>query len=537
MSRRRLGIGLTALALLGLGWWWLRAPDKSESVAAHQSEASKATPPPLSRHKLQRDVSGLARALSTAASRTLGLVMVTGHVRDAYSREPVAGAEVIFTGPSGESSARTDESGIYSIELLPGLYRSFAQGSEYVAVARQEAQRLPGPVSAAEVGMPQHGLAPLAGFWIDRHGVDLFVERGGTIRGRVLDPGGNPVAGAIVAAHSPRTGTARLISGADVTESAGDGSYEVRVRARTVEMQVTHDAYAGLAGPASIYVGPGQVQELDLHLAAGCIIEGIVVDVQGQPIAEGSFERYVGGTPPNDFSPIGKIDEAGRVRYTQSWEGDVRLRAWPWGHAASEVKSYSCKDGLHYSGETFVIPNVEPSIEGSVVSYDGAPVPLAFVDIFPLSPGGMSQQERADYDGKFSFHNLPEGKYQVTTHVPGQGVALDFVSIPSKGVRLELSGSGSIVGTTDGLPSGAFRLRYRCTLEIEDSQFAKSDALSMPWQDLLVPVGSGTFRIDELPACTIVGFAESDAGSVPISAEIEARSETPLRVSFIRGEL
>jgi len=517
----RLLLGGAAI-LLGLALYFLWPADSKSSAAKEPLAKNRVTQ--TSETRLRNDVNGLARAFSMVAARTIGTIVIRGQVRDRHSGEPIADAEVLFTGPSGETSVACDGDGNYRAELMPGLYRSYAQAEGYVAVAQAAAARLPGPVSAAAVAMPREGIAPLVGVFRDQNSVNLSLTPGATIRGRVLDRNGSAISGAVVASKAP--GGVRVISGSDVTESDGSGSYELLLPAGSIQLEANHEQYAAMASSSSAYLRAGEALERDLVLTAGCIVEGNVIDSDGELVVSGSFEqkRYDGS-----YTPIGEIRE-GQVRFAMDREGSVTLRAWPWKHPPSEDQEFSCSDGAHYTDATFVIPDVAPSLSGTVTDADGAPAAFAFVDLFGLETGGATQQERADSQGEFAFFAVPDGPYQLSVYVPGRGATLDLVDIPSSGVPLRLGGVGAIIGSAD-VEAGSIEMRYRCAFDLDEDEAARSDELSMPMQTLLVPVSSGTFRIDDVPACPIEGVFSSAGVQRPFSVLVQKKEEVVLRLS------
>ncbi len=499
-------------------FWPTSSPSKTVDTQASVSAKSDRQD-----QRFRQDINGLARAFSMVAGRAMGTVMIAGVVSDRSTGQAIPGAEVVFTGPSGESSAACDDEGHYRVELLPGFYRSYARAEDYVAVAWAAAERLPGAVSAADVAMPQEGIAPLIGAFRDQRSVNLSLSPAAHIVGTVVDETGASIAGAIVAG---RNRDVHVISGSDVTESDGSGSFELIVPAGSIQFEVSHPRYAALLTNNSAYVGPGELLRLDLVLAQGCIIEGRVIDSRGNSVLSGSFERELAG---GQFVPVGEIEQ-GRVRFTSQHPGEVRLRAWPWKHPPSVTQVYHCDEGTNYSDETFVIPDAKPTLTGRVLDSDEQPVPLAFVDLFALTPGGATQQERADVHGEFSFYALPDGPYQLSAYVPGKGAIRVLVDSPSTGVPLRLQGTGSVVGSIEAVENSSLQMRYRCAFDLGDHQASLGDELSMPEQTLLVPVSSGRFRIEDLPACPIQGRFSYGSRSESFSVTIVENQDSILRL-------
>jgi len=111
--------------------------------------------------------------------------LVTGRVRDADTGDPIAGAAVAVYGParplsSGTvQSADTDEQGRYELRVPPGSNRVYYQGGTPGYSVNEPRRRF---IQVAE------------GDTIE--GVDFELKRLPVLRGRVLGPDGQPVAGA-----------------------------------------------------------------------------------------------------------------------------------------------------------------------------------------------------------------------------------------------------------------------------------------------------------------------------------------------------
>ncbi len=465
----------------------------------------------------------LARALSMVAAQAIGLVHVRGQVLDQNSGEPIPGAEVIFTGLSGETSALCDTEGRYELELLPGFYRSYAQAANFIAVAPAAAQRMPEQDLVETIAVPRANIAPLAGLFRDRAAVNLYLVQGASLRARVVDEDGNPIAGATVAADSTRR--LKVLSGSDVGESDGSGLVDLKVPSGTLTFRAQHDDYAGSRPTTRVVLEPGEQGQVEIVLLRGCIIEGEVVFQSGSPALDGAFERRLSN---GVYQVAGKISQ-GKVRYTQGHEGEIVLRAWPWKSPPTEDHTFSCTVGATFRSEVFVVPKAEPKLTGKVVDGSGMAVPFAFVDAFAMQPGGTGQQERADAKGDFEFYSLGDGPYQLSVYQPGMGATVQLIEVPSSGVPLRLSGTGAILGSVDWLETGSLTMRYRCNIRIDAEEAAQRDAVSMPMQSTLVLVENHKFRVDEVPVCPIHGLLTDGERNERFTAEVRSQADTVLR--------
>lgn len=518
----RLYVVLSVIALAALLW---RFAINSDSAKKDKPSSSPSSPEEVTTSSAGEGLNRLAKALSGAAATTLGLAKISGRVSDSQSHQGIPNAEVIFSGPSGESSVASDERGLYSIELEPGFYRSYARAEGHIAVAYSGFARLPGPVSAADVMAPREGIAPLLGVFRNLQNVNLSLAPAGRVYGQVRDSDGYAISGAVVAA---RTSVGqRVISGEDVTESESDGSYELLVPLGSLELEVSHEDYADISPESqdTAYLKrAGQELKVDLTLSKGCIVSGQVIDREGNPILEGAFEREVSD---KRYLPVGEIHN-GKVRYAGLDLGPVRLRAWPWKNAPSETIEFVCERGARFVDQQFVVPDSEPSLSGSILSPEDKPIPLAYIDLFSLMPNGATQQERADHRGDFAFYDLADGPYQLSVYIPGKGLGLMLIESPSSGVLLTLSGTGSIVGQLESGKSGTMTMGYQCAMRFDQEQEAISDPVSMPMQSLLIPVHEGRFRVDKLPACPLYGNLMMAGETLFFEVEVEKDVDTVL---------
>jgi hypothetical protein len=484
-----------AAAAAGLGWW-LTGGDAATTTPAdghgHDRVASDEPPP------IRRLVDGkwvISPRATGRASAGTGLAHVTGKVVDHGAERAVGGVEVVFAGPDGEASTTTAADGTYAIDVAPAAYRAYVRGDGVISVGFAGPERLPGPPSASRAGAPDDTLAPKIAIARDQDHVDLDVEEAGVVNGRVFDRAGHPVVGAIVRAR----GNERPVLGTDVAETGLDGTFHLELPIGGWTLEATHADYAGIAasgdGDPWVSVSTTQVASIDLTMAAGCIVRGHVIAADGGPAADGAVE--VGDDGVN-FSPAGQIEADGEFRWSTMATGDVQVRAWPWKSPPSSPQKFACDEGARFDVE-FRIGTGAPDLDGSIATADGRPAPGAFIDIWALSPGGMSQQERADTDGNWAVYTLPAGDYLISATVEGQGQVQRKVSVPAHGIALGLGGTGTVVGTTKGLAEGVVAVMIGACSNLDGA-----DVPSMATGGTrLAPVHGGTFRLDGVPACQL----------------------------------
>jgi len=302
-------------------------------------------------------------------------------------------------------------------------------------------------------------LAPgRTGVYLDRGGFDkanvvagavtlleVQIPTGVTVRGRELDPEGNPVGGATLSLSSYGNPT----DGFPVGTADEEGRFEVRDVSDGHYLSARSE---GFAPSDQLYAmaGPGAEIEVDLVLRGkGGAIEGIVLSPDGHPLV-GARVLLTGRVPAGwkgsrDWIKPGverrrveeplpfalRTDEAGRFFTDQVGAGRVRVQAraeeWmPWGRSVEIA-----------AGETtwVEIRLVDgATLEGTVRRADGSPAEEAKV----LS-GRYGQFESYNAscgaDGHYRIRGLPSGSVDVRVNESGRGTAAASLSLAERVVN------------------------------------------------------------------------------------------------------
>ena len=450
-----------------------------------------------------RDTLARVRAHAVAVARAApGSVTIAGGVFDVRDQTPVAGVEVVFRSPAGELTTTADAAGHYAIVVEPGVYRAFVRDDRVLSVGRASLIRLPGAPPPEAAGAPDESLMTVVVAERDSEGVDLEVLRGGLVTGRVVDRAGRPIAGAILHARSGL----RPALATDIAETDRDGSFELRLPAGRVELEASHPRFGGFADPAAqiLAIEPGGHLYPTIVLTAGCVITGRVVRADGAPAGDGAIERR--WDEPDSFTPDGRIAADGTFRWATTDQAEITLRAWPWHAPPSPSRTFSCGDGVRLDGVVFKLYDQPPDLEGVLVDARGAPVGHAYLDLSPLDPEGIGQQERTDDDGHWAVYNLPRGRYRCTAQADGLGVASQLVASPRAGLRLELGGTGRLTGRAP-IARGSFALQINACIDA-------AGVVGLPPSHRRVTIRDGRFAVDDLPACDLSFTASWNGHSV-----------------------
>ena len=251
-------------------------------------------------------------------------------------------------------------------------------------------------------------------------GIEIVLEAGGTIKGRVVTSDQQPVAWASVRV------------GQDVVNQLGGG---------VEQRQVTTDEQGKftmkglprkkLAAVAMGEVASSEVTPVDLSGAADAVdlllvmsiegtISGTVVDSAGEPIAEAqvtAIPDFIGGAPMKDFALRGMsaqtTDGGGHFAFRGLPPGTYRLRA-----ARSSVsRSSFMQPGTQAAtGDTDVtlVLKKNGAIKGRLAYKNGGGAVEIFTVAVAFPPGVPVNNE----SGEFEVASIPPGKYDVTFRGP-----------------------------------------------------------------------------------------------------------------------
>lgn len=224
------------------------------------------------------------------------------------------------------------------------------------------------------------------------HPMDITLQPGMTMAGRVVDKAGVPVAGARVSASGAMQ---RPITGADGRFAFGsigpESRHEIEARKR------------GFA-PAKVYGQAGE-DNLELVLRPGVALVGTVRDSSGRPIAGASIGLFL--SPHSGLSHGAYSELDGRFRIDDLEPGtSLEVRAQKSGFAtASRQVELADTDDIEF--------RLEPgrTLRGRVVDAAGAPIAGASVDAERAGDEGLRRAvgARCDSaaDGRFEVRDLP----------------------------------------------------------------------------------------------------------------------------------
>jgi protocatechuate 3,4-dioxygenase beta subunit len=169
--------------------------------------------------------------------------------------------------------------------------------------------------------------------------VTISVEKEVTIRGRVVDPEGKPVAGATVAPALTGSGNSLTGDTRFSVVTGKDGRYEMHLPAsgnREYNLMAHDGKYQQWRNWANgvtetLETKPGEsVADLDIQLTRPAIVRGRVVDAQGQPVARRQVRAAAADLRENRYyDATTETDEQGKFELKFIRPGEQYIQAAP----------------------------------------------------------------------------------------------------------------------------------------------------------------------------------------------------------------
>ncbi len=286
-------------------------------------------------------------AIDHGQARALDIQLQPGitfraRVVDAQDGRPVAGVR-LWNWEDKQVEGRSDAKGDITIGgMVPGRIQLDVEAAGYARWWSAEAtsewgrlQRHSQPGSDWQRNFDQLDFDVAAGM----RPVTIVVEKGVRVRGRVVDPDGQPVAGATVAPALTGTGNSLTGDTRFSVETKADGRFEVLLPASGPARYnlVAHDGKYqqwrkwanGVLPP--FRTTPGQeVNDVTLTLSRPATVRGKVVDAQGKPVAHREVRAHAADELENRYyDPTTQTREDGTFELRFIRPGDQLIQAAP----------------------------------------------------------------------------------------------------------------------------------------------------------------------------------------------------------------
>ena len=352
------------------------------------------------------------------------------------------------SGPDIDQDALTDEDGAFTLAgLVEGEYTVQVLADGYCRLTR-------------ECRVPED----------DAEGWTFALERGGSIRGTVLDPDGRPARRATVHLGCPQDDQSKV----HVPVRHRNGSPADRLGRYRLEGLQAFERYCILVtdsesklAPAwmcEIAVGPGEQVDLpEIRLRGGGSILGRVLDSAGHPVpgvkvnaepdrARERRLRWKLVPEETTFSSFYRYPWIPDRETSTGPQGEYELR-WLLGHyeigvslegrVAPASKGVDVDEGLRLENVDFILPH-GTAVSGRVI--DPAGQPLRGAEVTVSKPCFVGASATTDAEGRFEVQGLGAGSGYITVSMSGHAARSTRCEIPSSGNVLSLDRQPVIAG-------------------------------------------------------------------------------------------
>jgi uncharacterized GH25 family protein len=249
----------------------------------------------------------------------------------------------------------------------------------------------------------------------------LTLVAGAKVSGRVVDDRGTAIAGARVTFHGASDWSQQADERLDAVTSGKDGAFEIAAMpAGSYRFAAAHPEFARGSSPIVVLDGTHERDGIEIELAAGATVRGVVVDIHKQPVAAARVRVGIA-------SRRGMIFEPPRQAYTDN-KGTFEIK----GLARRELAAVAMAD----TGASETVPvdttngdvgnvtltiDVTGTIAGVVVDPEGNPIENVQVS---AGPNFKDQKAMSDFS-QFRLRGFPQdltdtaGKFTLTGLAPG----------------------------------------------------------------------------------------------------------------------
>lgn len=267
--------------------------------------------------------------------------------------------------------------------------------------------------------------------------VEVDVETGAKLTGRVTGPDGSPIAGVSVRNDQMAAG-ARMISfdmGNNGTASDPSGEYTIdSLEAGDKTFTFSRSGY--IAQQKTVTIASGKDIRLDVQLSNGLRANGLVVTDGGVPISDALVRAM--SASEMDGGREGRSDASGAFTIEGLAPGHYTFTASKAGFAAGTLRDVD----IASSGPVRVILKNGGVITGHINGLTAQELEQATVNA-GVSGGGMPATAPADSAGNFRIEGVPAGSVRVAARTGAMFGGSNKSSAP-KTVELEAGGTAQV---------------------------------------------------------------------------------------------
>ncbi len=286
--------------------------------------------------------------------------------------------------------------------------------------------------------------------------VKLALDASSRVSGRVLDPDGRPVAGALVSAGRERRAGSGVfaVAGARPVQTVDDGSFElVDLTPGGLALQVQSPGFQDQDVFGLDVVAGKDLAGIEVRLVPSAWVEGRVLLPDGRPAIEAKIEpvRNDPAGPRFSRTPLAWTDGDGRYRLDGLKPGQRSLEANSDG-LPRVVRDVELRTGANVADFRFTGGQ---ELAGRVLDPAGTPVARAAVELLRSGEGWTETRAVTGQGGEFAFHNVVDGEYRLlatrTGLAPSAAVAVKVAGAPVTDLELRLRQGTTITGAVLGV--------------------------------------------------------------------------------------
>jgi len=303
-------------------------------------------------------------------------LVLSGRILDEKGRKPIPGALVWATADPG-AFVRTDAEGRFQV-TAPGRRRF--------------------DLEALAPGFLLKKIMVVRPQLVSRQIGNLVLARAGTLRGKVVDPQGRPLSGAMVVAADDRV----------VTDAQGRFAL-IRLRPeRTFEARASRTGFFPTAQSATVGDPSAQPRTLTLVLAPVRAARGKVQDSEGRPVADAEAVLRPSGGDAEGVTA--RSDAKGIFLVAEAPAAEIELSVRKKGYAPTVLPALRIPPGKGPADLGVVTLRPGAKLAGLVIDHRGKPVPDA--EIFPLHQAvDPNEMERAREGRKPMASTAADGRF------------------------------------------------------------------------------------------------------------------------------
>lgn len=353
--------------------------------------------------KLERD-----KALDPITMEIYQTARVSGRVTDTSTETPVANAKVTLRATYGVDKTRNktftinaDAHGMFELRTLPaGIHVAQAEARGYLKGQTDRSQQnfvlVPGE---------------------RKNDLNLFLDRGGSVEGFILDADGRSVDDANVQLFAATTFHGAVK--ADDYKATTDGTGYFKIWGIEVGERVQLYASASKTGHTKarsdmIELSPKQMnQAVQILMPAGGQVTGIVTDENDMPIpgAEVHFtsSAFPGDPSPSDIKVHTEPNGTYRIENCPAGGGSIRVSRAGFVSKSRGVtiRNEKTQDNINFELE------LGRTIAGVVSDLDGYPIAGARVTASGINGAAGSESDVTNKRGEFELNNLGRGEFRL----------------------------------------------------------------------------------------------------------------------------